>query len=455
MSEERYPAELAVAKQDFDDCGWKEALSHASQDGYSSMWQALSAAARQAMKEGREKDGKVLWLLADACSMKLAPTSMNTPFKPLMVMEGRRSAHPEDFSESDVTLFAEIVDSVDEVWLKARLADLVWFKQPKREVRFALAAIDAYRLIPLDTQTWVRGGRECWARAIQLARMLKAQAGGRLAEIEATVFAAFENSAKEDGFLALSLADLLEPSRSLRDQSATIAEKLELLAHQFDGVGDHHSARKYFGAAAKYWKRVGNAEKSAAMTANEAEGWAKEAIARAADSNPSYMAVASQYEQAIQVYRTIPRAQRTQLHADERLDELLANLREAGEKSTAEMVSIATPAVDISLLVEQARKAVSSQTPVNALKAFCGLYQGVDAAQARVRAVESLARHPLQGLFQSTTVTHDGRVISKRPGLQRGEVPSPDNEATISAEMVRDHGILIGLIVQGIVDASA
>lgn len=71
--------------------------------------------------------------------------------------------------------------------LKARVADLVWLKQRPRNIQFALAAIDAYRLIPLDTETWLRGGHECWERAISLARMLKAGAGTRLAEIEIAI----------------------------------------------------------------------------------------------------------------------------------------------------------------------------------------------------------------------------------------------------------------------------
>jgi hypothetical protein len=91
--------------------------------------------------------------------MMLSPKSINEPFKPFMVMEGKRSVIPDDMSDSDIVFFSQIVDEVDDLWLKARLSDLVWLKQKPRDVRFALLAIDAYRSIPLDTDTWVRGGR--------------------------------------------------------------------------------------------------------------------------------------------------------------------------------------------------------------------------------------------------------------------------------------------------------
>jgi len=58
MSDKRYPADLVVTEQDFRDSGWKDVLSKASREGYLSMWQSFSAAARQAMDEGRESAGQ-------------------------------------------------------------------------------------------------------------------------------------------------------------------------------------------------------------------------------------------------------------------------------------------------------------------------------------------------------------------------------------------------------------
>lgn len=449
MSEERYPADLVVTEQDFRDSGWKDVLSNASREGYSSMWQAFSAAARQAMEEGRESQRKVLWLLADACSMMLTPNSINEPFKPFMVMEGQRSVIPDDLSESDVAFYSQVVDAADDLWLKARLADLTWLRQTQRNVRFALAAIDAYRAIDLDAETWVRGGRECWARAIQLARMLNRGAGDRLAEIEATVLKVFEAATKQDGFLGRWLADLLESYGLGRTQRGAITQKLETLADEFDADGDLHRAREYFSAAAKRFRLAGDEAKAATMTVREAEGWVKEAVARTSSTNPSHMVAATFYENAIQIYRTIPRAERAAHRVDERLAELRAHLSESGEKSLAEMNLVSSPGVDISKLVENARKEVSGKTPIEALKAFCNLYHGVDANQARESALERLRNHPLQALLPATVMSRDGRVIAKRPGLGLSGMSSEGDEVTIRAEMIRDHGILIGIVVQG------
>ena len=186
---------------------------------------------RQAFEEGRRSHSKVLQLLADACSMMLSPESINEPFKPLWVMDGQRSPIPVDFSESDITFFAQIVHVIDdEPWLRGRLADLVWLKQLPRDHKFALLAIGQLQVDPLGLETSVTDGLACWQRAIQLARILRKGAGNRLAEIEAAIIEKFKLTTKGDRFLGRRLADLLKSQNLGRDHSKMIARKLESLA---------------------------------------------------------------------------------------------------------------------------------------------------------------------------------------------------------------------------------
>jgi hypothetical protein len=269
---ERYPQDLTIGIDDFRRSDWKSEIASREREGYPGMWQSLSVAARSAIEEGRPSAGKVLWLLADACSMMLNPGSANEPFKPFMVMSGKRSSLPEDFQQSDVELFSLIAEEVDDVWLQARLADLVWLLGTPRSPKHALLAIDAYRRIPLDTETSVRGGRECWERAISLTQMLRAGAGERMKEIEAAITSAFETAKGEEGFLALWLADLLTTNHPARGKGVGIAKRLESLARAFDAEGDLHRAREFFAASAKWLQQAGDVAKAAEMTVFVAEG---------------------------------------------------------------------------------------------------------------------------------------------------------------------------------------
>ena len=159
---ERYPEQTTATIESLRNSDWREALAVENREGYSSMWQSLSSAARTAIENGLLSEGKCLWLLADACSMMLNPSSLNEPFKPFMVMNGKRSSLPTDFQQSDVALFAAFAEDVDDPWLQARLADIVWLLIEPRSPKYALLAIDAYRQLPLDSETWIRGSRECW-----------------------------------------------------------------------------------------------------------------------------------------------------------------------------------------------------------------------------------------------------------------------------------------------------
>lgn len=449
MSDSTEPMDVPITERDFHSCGWQVVLAAATQGGYPSMSQAFSATARQAAEDGHGAREKVFRLLADTCSMMLSPRSINEPFKPYMVIEGKRSAIPDDLTEIDVQLFAQIVESVDDPWLRARLADLVWLKGSKRDARFALIAIDAYRKIPLDPDTWVRGGQVCWPRAIQLARMVGRGAGDRLAEIEAAVRMAFDTASQDDGFLALWLADLMESHDLGQSARAVVAEKLERLAIQFDAVGDLHGAGEFFDASSRWFRLEGDVSRAAATTAAKAEACVKQAEGRLTSQSPSYMAAVHFFEDAIQIYRTIPRSERGALNVDERIDELRKRLGEAGEKSLSEMQVVSSPGIDISELVEAARKAVSGKNAVEALRAFCSLHRGVDVKKSRASAVERVRAHPLTSLFSASVLSTDGRVIARRPGISSVAGAFGEDDPTIRAEMIRDYGLLIGIVVQG------
>lgn len=448
MSDQRYSADLIVTLQDFTACDWKSFLADQEREGYSFMWQVFSNAARKASESNRPSHEKALWLLADACSMRLSPKSLNEPFKPFMVMAERRSVIPDDFSESDLTFYAEIVDEIDDAWLKARIADLVWLKQRPRNVKFALAAIDAYRLIPLDSDTWIHGGRECWERAISLARMLKSGAGTRLTEIEAAILDAFNTANEDSGFFAIWLADLLDTYGLGRTNSTVIAQKLNKLAADFEGSGDLHQSREYFDAASRWFGRSGDEAKSAEMTVGVAEGWAKEAIARVSSDQPSHMVAASFYEKAIQIYRSIPRSLRGIHQVDQRVAELHRHLSDAGEKSLDELGSVKTPSVDISKLVENARKSVAGKSVQDALLSFVNIYPGAQVDEVRTAAEKILQQSIFRRLAGSTHLSRDGRVIAKQPAAGFGNAPASDDPA-LWAQMVHDYQILISIVVQG------
>ncbi len=328
------------------------------------------------------------------------------------------------------------------------MADLAWLKASKKDLNNALAAIDAYRQIPLDTETWVLDGRECWYRALSLAAMLRAGAGNRIPEMERDIQQAFDSSKESDGYLALWLADLMANFGLGKSNADGIAGKLESLARTFEGDGDLHRARDYFDNSSKWYASAGDKAKSTEMTICHAEAFVKEAIARTATEQPSNMVAASLYEKAIQILRTIPKADRPALNVDERIAELHKSLNEAGQLSLNEMGVISSDGIDITQMVEAAKSAVSEKTPIDALKAFANLSQGMRISEMQDSAIKQLKQHPLSSLFGGTYMSRDGRVIAKTNGINFDETLD-GNHPNVQASVMQNHGIHLTLIVQG------
>ena len=296
---QRYPDNTKADLEDFRRCNWQAVIGQAERNGYSGLWQALSTAAKAAIEDGRNSEGRVLWLMADVCSMILKPNSPNAPFLPMMVVASGRSPIPDDFQGPDLDLISQMALEVSDPRIQGRLADLAWLLRIPRDPKYALIAIDSYRKIPLDVETWLRDGRECWHRAISLTKMLRMGAGQRLSDLEKCIVAAFRGATEEDGFQALWLADLLRDNGLRRDESLDIGNKLKTIAESFEKRGDFHKARSFLHGASDWFKRANKNENWIAVTVLIAEGWAKEAAARMSSTVPSSAVAASFYENAI------------------------------------------------------------------------------------------------------------------------------------------------------------
>ena len=214
-------------------CGWDTALDAADSESYESMSQALYEAAIVAGEEGNRDNQKVLWLFAEACSMRLSPDKQDEPFSPLWTNRGKRSTIPSDFTESEIAFFSNAVNSVNVPLLKARLADLVWHIQEPRNVDFAIAAIDSYRQVPLNAETWFTEGVFCIRRAIGLSKMIRQAAGDRLDQIETALLSEIQSATTDGAFFGLHVADLLLNEGLGNDQLHTVAARLESLAVTF------------------------------------------------------------------------------------------------------------------------------------------------------------------------------------------------------------------------------
>ena len=423
--------------EDLTNCGWKAVLEERDGDSYPSRWAALERAVRQTDWEGDSTKSKALRLLMHISSMMLKPEDRSNPFHPSIVFEEGRSAIPDDFTEQEIHLLEQFLDSVDDFWLKARIADILWLRRSPRDPKFALEAIDTYRSIPVDVDKWVDPVLDCWKRAISLSMMLREGAGDRLSKMEDSVLSLFFSATKEQRFFALKLARVMEEYNLGRDNIVPVAEQLRTLAEELKEEGSHNSARSYFANASVWFRRAGDEIESARMTAAEAETYIKEAEDNLASETPSNLLASTSYEKAIQTFRNVPQAHRESHQVGKRISELRDELNEAGLLALDEMTSIESPTIDLTPFVNDALKRVKGKVIQEAMLALSNL-SAIKASEMREAAMNNLAETPLRALISSSLVTHDGRTVARNPGYNFQSGPE-ENEAVIEAEMIQFH----------------
>ena len=434
----------------FKDCGWEATIDGVPDKGYASMSQAFLEAAKKAYDEDDQAHGKVLQLLAEACSMMLSPEKRNDPFTPGWIFGGTCSVITDDFTEAEIQFFNKIIESVDRPLLKGRLADLIWVRNKSLGVKNALHAIASYSELPLDNDTWYSDGEQCWRRAIDLSRMIGPAAGDRLGQMESSIIEAIKSATADDRFYSLSLADALVFGGLGEDAAATIAERIESLAKQFDADGEFHDSGRFYNAAAKWFSRSEDEDKYIDMTVEEAEAFVKEATTRLSSDSPSHGVAASFVEDAIHVFRAIPHIHRGRHDVDQRITELRLLLSDYRKRAQDEMVTARGGPIDVSESIEQARDAVSGKPLHEALGAFANLHR-ISVSQLRDSAMESLSRTPFLASIPKVVSSHDGRVIARTPGI-RGSMPSEEDEEEIRAVMNRYHyGTRVSVAVQALI----
>lgn len=446
MSTESYPEDLVVTKDDFLSSGWRDALAATNKHRYYDYWSAFSKAARDAMDNGATSAGKVLWLLADACSMALRPESRNETFQPFMVMHGKRSAIPEDYTEAALVLFEEILPEIDDYRLKARLADMLWLVKKPRKIEYALSAIDSYRHFPLDIKSLLSDGKNAWHRAIRLTLTLRGGAGERMSQIRDILFAKFRESIFSDGAHALWLAELLEKAYLDEDKFSEVASKLVTFAKTAADAQDWNCAREYYEGAIGWHAGIGNKSEVNRLCACIAETWVSEAEQKVSGDKPSNMAAGHFLECAIQTYRKIPKRDRAAYKADERIEELHKRMNRTNKLAMDEMKVFQTPGGDISQVIEASQEHVVGCAFPEVLLAFASLHPGAKGDEIQKLAKKNM---PLFRRFSGLThMTRDGRVAARASAAGSGGDDSPETQQAIWQEMINHYGLQIGLVVQ-------
>lgn len=440
MQVERYPKDLVVTIDDFNNSGCLSIINNIEGQNYSDYWSFLSKIAREKIDSKDFVSGKILWIIADACSMMLNPNSRNEPFEAFAVMyqTNSRSALADDFTEDELQFFEEIVEACEDYRIKSRLADILWLMKSPKNPKHLEIVINNYQSFSLEYDDILNDSKEAWERAIRLSLWMKKP----LNTLEEKLLSVFDKSEFKNGYHLHWLQELLYISKIDDEHHEAIFEKLKDFANKFKAQNDFHRARDYF-EDCKNWNKDTNTINN--IIVEIAELYVSEA------EQVNSLASGHFYEKAIEEYRTIANKYRDELNVNERISEIHSKMNKANLLTLDYMQPIDLGPVDLSKTIEYSIKRVSELSFFDALVQFVNLFNNPKVDEQRKKAIESIDKFSISKIFGATHIASDGRVTSKRAGIDFLDKESALYEDSVLHEMIQNYELDIELHSKGMI----
>lgn len=412
--------------------------------GCSELSSNLRAAAK-ALEEGEPEKSKVLSLLADVSSMVLKADSLHRPLVPFWQgADGTSSAHVDCFSVNELTFLQNIVSEVTDVFLSARIHDLLWIRTETKNIQHARGAIDAYRKFPLTAETSFEN-RNAWERGIRLSHQIGKGAENRTIDIRNDLLALLQSATTERNRYVLDLCELLNICGIERSQVSTILDKLEFVITESEKENDTNWIRGFCEQAIAWYSEGNDEENICRLKVKIAESWVYDA-----EQHGSEMVSASHYTSAIEAYRGIGKEFRERFGVKSRLIELHARMTESNRLSLDELSEVRSEGIDISEWIELSRRCIAGKKLTEAIRSFANLHPIDEVQKLKEQAKGDIERFPLQSLFGASSLSHDGRVIARTPGASlHGDEEA--NAPVIHQKMMFNKTQHVGLIAQGVI----
>lgn len=446
----RTPSNTPASIEDFRTSDWKVAACGAGDPTYFSRWHGLCTAAAAAAKSGALSKAKILWLLGDACSLRLDPHKLNEPLS--VSLEGTKHAFSlADFDDGDIGLLESICSELDDPLLRARVADILWLTRRPRKHDDATVAIDAYRSTQLDGDSWLlHDSRNCWRRAIMLALQIRAPGSSRLAEMKDALLAAITKQLDAGDAAPSMIETMLDydiAEAHLNDFAERLVERASRLLAS-DAGNRFFVARHYFVLAKRCFDLKHNQDRCVDIDCAISDTFVGEATARMFGEHPSYIVAASFYADAMQALLAVPKRLRVARGIDEKLENLRRMQRHIAMQSMGDLAPIRDEPVDLEDEIRSSQELISGKELTDALLALAECWPLASRKAVEASARQSMEQFSFSRMVGSRKLAADGRVIAKSPAAGDLSVSSPETDDAVWSKMVQDHQFSVHFAVQ-------
>lgn len=384
---------------------------------------AFGKAAKAAKESGLDQVGEIYHFLNVLSSFYQAFGDTTKPYRPMMIMDGKRSLLPEDLVPTDYTVVRCLAERLTDPSLRARLFDVLWLEEHNHHDCREAAASYLDSALSLDTD-------DNWTYAVtQFHRgLLLSQQLGRkqtsFQNISSSLIDAIERDGdSEKGFRTCQLLHLA--SEFGVGEPTILANLAKRIGDRASSRGEHRKARHYWRLESGFHRASKNEADHLAAAQRSAETYVLEAAERVTGKMASYLAAASILKKGIEALR--------RSRADtERIKELRAILADYQKRSMDEMQSFET-SMDLTEMAESAQAHVAECDLFTALQRFALGHPLTDVGELKDQVLQSAKEAPIQHIFGGSILDDEGRSKVERPSLL--DLNGEEAEKALEAEM--------------------
>lgn len=440
-------------KDDLKKTKWKSIA--AAETSYLELSHALQKLARMHSEQQEYDEAKAVGLLSSVCSMMISSSnSINEPYRPYWIMDGKSSANLKYFdNEETLEYFRDIFPLVKKYpLLRARIGDVLWLLGSPKDINHALGAIEGYLVLPIDGSSWYGNHDQCWQRAVTFTKRLGKGGAKHLPKLENAIYKAFLHVSKSDRKFAQKLSDLLLVESFAKNDAEKIAKIIEKHAKQFLKEKEFNWASEAYRQTSTWFAIAGKDEESLKAEVAIGDSLAAEAEYKR-DNEPSGVLVCGElFDRALQLYRQIPSDKRGKLRVESKIKKVSQAKEKANSKATGFMHAHEIETIDYRELHKLAKQIVQAENPVHCLRKLACMDSGFDIDSFE-EEIQQRKPSIFRSLFSSVQMTDTGQIAAKAPsiGLDPIDPESEDYKNWMSFELQKRYEILIKLQVDGLI----
>lgn len=365
---------------------------------------------------------------------------MSNPFAPcLQLSKGARTCMPEDVSETEMDFFISILDKVSNKMLKARMADILWFRKYKKTIDYPKITIGIYLSIDFSEPNFFENIL-FWRRGLYLASQIR----------DNDIFKQFEkksikflfNEKFNNNACFLRFIEVLRAFKLCSESTDSIIEQLLKWGSELEQKRNHFLAEQYYDEASLWTLQIlKNSNRYTEIQINRVL-----AYINAAETPENGLSASSNYETALRILRALDRKQRELYFSLEKENELIQNIKKTGKFSISQMCSTSF-SFDMSDEIKYITENIRGKDIETALLNFISLMGYISFVKLEKNAIDFIKASPLVSFFGHTVFGSDGRIISKTNGINNFDELNYKNPSVWN-NMVWQYMLQISCVVQ-------